>query len=179
MCLTGLGWSSRRWGWSCRGKCPPRSPSSRARSAPSACSASGCTCARGTAASASQCWCPRRCAWSGMASRAPGGRGVRSCPSSPGEMVEEERKESEWKALIFCFAILCCIYTYEGLLTNRTCLLFQTCALTVILWTQMLSFPYFFPLMLNFTTSYDLIYKQHVKPPHLGSFLHCSYTSDH
>ena len=82
--LTGQEWSSRRCGWWCRGRCPPRSLPSTARPAPSACSAAGCRRAPGTAASAWQCWCPRRCAWSGTESTAPVWRAARSYRWSPG-----------------------------------------------------------------------------------------------
>lgn len=92
--LTSRVWRSHHWRWPCRGKCPPRCPSSRARSAPTACSAAGGTCARGRAASASPCWCRRRCAWWGTASRAPGGRAGRSCPSSPGERNADQHNVS-------------------------------------------------------------------------------------
>lgn len=81
--LTGQEWRFRPCGWRCPEVYPPRYPSSRGRSAQSACSAAGCTCARGTGASASPCWCRRRCAWSGKASRAPGGTAGQSCPWSP------------------------------------------------------------------------------------------------
>lgn len=88
--LTGQEWRFHLCEWPCPEECRPRCPSSRERSARTACTAAGCTCARGTAASAWLCWCPHQCEWWGKASRAPGGTAGRSCPWRP---EEKKRKD--------------------------------------------------------------------------------------
>lgn len=99
--LTGPVWRFRRCEWLYPEVCPPRCPSSRACSARTACSAAGCTCARGTAASVSPCWCRRRCESLGRASREPGGRAEQSCRWSPENENKGSGRACLWEWVIF------------------------------------------------------------------------------